>query len=118
MADLSKRETNYDLLRVFALLAIMSVHVSSVWIDGFSAIVREGGAVESLTHPLVACLWDCLPRFGVPCFFRRDLCGHAAAVDAVFKNPRPSARQTSFQSKNERLTFLPLEQDHAADRYQ
>ena len=30
MADLSKRETNYDLLRVFALLAIMSVHVSSV----------------------------------------------------------------------------------------
>ncbi len=68
MADLSKRETNYDLLRVFALLAIMSLHVSSVWIDGFSAVVREGGAVESLTHPLVACLWDCLPRFGVPCF--------------------------------------------------
>ena len=68
MSELSKRETNYDLLRVFALLAIMSLHVSSVWIDGFSAIVREGGAVETLTHPLWACVWDCLPRFGVPCF--------------------------------------------------
>ncbi|MBQ3888322.1 MAG: hypothetical protein II738_01120, partial [Clostridia bacterium] len=89
MADLSKRETNYDLLRVFALLAIMSVHVSSVWIDGFSAIVREGGTVEMLTHPRWACLWDCLPRFGDPRLYRSDLCGHAAAFDAVFKNPRP-----------------------------
>ena len=40
---LSKREENYDWLRVISMVAVIMIHVSSTWIGSFSQFVSDGG---------------------------------------------------------------------------
>lgn len=63
-----KRESNYDLLRVIAMLGVIVTHVSATWISGFSKYVAGGGEVSNLMNPIAACFYNVLLRFVVPCF--------------------------------------------------
>jgi len=62
------RQTNYDLLRVIAMIAVIAIHVSDIWIGGFSNMISEGFSPDALVHPFAACIQNTLPRFAVPCF--------------------------------------------------
>lgn len=41
----NEREYNYDLLRVFCMLSVIMIHVSSTWVGNFSAYISNGGVV-------------------------------------------------------------------------
>ncbi|XME03234.1 acyltransferase [Lachnospiraceae bacterium C1.1] len=62
------RESEYDYLRVFSMLAVIMMHVSVHWIDGFSYAVFQGTDIEELIHPFAACMYYSLSAFAVPCF--------------------------------------------------
>lgn len=64
----SKREYNYDWLRVISMIAVIMIHVSSNWVSSFSGYVSDGGKVEDLLNPLMACVYNSISRFAVPCF--------------------------------------------------
>lgn len=67
-SKMREREYNYDWLRVCSMIAVIMIHVSTTWVGGFSAAVRNGGEVASLLHPLVACVYNSISRFAIPCF--------------------------------------------------
>lgn len=63
-----EREHHFDLLRAFSIVSVVIIHVSGVWVDGFTAFVSQGGSAADLVHPAIACLYNTLTRFAVPCF--------------------------------------------------
>lgn len=66
---IKQREYKYDLLRVVSMMAVIMIHVSGTWVNGFSTIMARGGtSVDELLHPLSACIYDSISRFAVPCF--------------------------------------------------
>ncbi len=64
----SAREYNYDWLKVVSTVAVIMIHVSSVWVNGFSTYVSDGGNVEELLYPMMSCVYNTISRFAVPCF--------------------------------------------------
>lgn len=64
----SKREENYDWLRIISMIAVIVIHVSSTWVGGFSEYVSHGGSVNELRYPLISCVYNTISRFAVPCF--------------------------------------------------
>ena len=63
-----KREENYDWLRVISMIAVIVIHVSGTWVNGFSGYVSEGGSVNELLYPVISCIYNTISRFAVPCF--------------------------------------------------
>lgn len=63
-----KREGNYDLLRVTAMVAVLMIHVSSIWIRGYADCVTSGMKIGELIHPFWVCVYNSVSRFAVPCF--------------------------------------------------
>lgn len=63
---MNKRENNYDLLRVICTVAIITIHVSSMY---KKAITDEDifGEIYT-THMMITLLYNTLSRFAVPCF--------------------------------------------------
>lgn len=61
------REGNYDLLRIICCIAVISIHVSSIW---FQAITEESIFFGQLylRGMLTTCIYDVGPSFAVPCF--------------------------------------------------
>lgn len=64
----SKREENYDWLRIISMIAVIVIHVSDRWVGGFSEYVSGGGSVNELQYPIMACVYNTISRFAVPCF--------------------------------------------------
>lgn len=64
----TEREYNYDLLRVVSMLAVIVIHVSALWVNGFSEYISEGMEIKELTSPISACIYNTISRFAVPCF--------------------------------------------------
>lgn len=62
------REYNYDLLRVISMVAVLVIHVSNVWVLELSELVRQGTEVDLLVNPIMACIYNSISRFAVPCF--------------------------------------------------
>lgn len=62
------RECNYDLLRVISMIAVIMIHVSITWISGFSKYISDGGEINMLLYPIMACVYNTISRFAVPCF--------------------------------------------------
>ncbi len=60
----TKREYNYDLLRVIAMLAVIMIHVSVMWLDDSGNVLAE----SEILHPFSAILYNTVTRFAVPCF--------------------------------------------------
>mgnify|MGYP004652434993 CR=1 FL=1 len=63
-----KREDNYDWLRIISMIAVIMIHVSGTWINSFSQYVSDGGKANELLHPIIACVYNSISRFAVPCF--------------------------------------------------
>ena len=63
-----KREPNYDLLRVTAMLAVIVIHVSEFWISGLPIYRAETGMVIDQMQTIAACIFKALSGFAVPCF--------------------------------------------------
>lgn len=61
-----EREGNYDLLRIVCAVAVITIHVSGVWLD---AVTDEGvfGNLY-LNGIMMSCLYHVLSYFAVPCF--------------------------------------------------
>lgn len=64
----SKRENNYELLRVISMISVIIIHVSATWINGYSEYISSGGNLNRLIHPLLPCIYNSISRFAVPCF--------------------------------------------------
>ncbi len=64
--DLRDRYGNYDLIRVFSMIAVIMIHVSSSWISQFSKLLLED--THALRNPLPAYVFNVISRFAVPCF--------------------------------------------------
>lgn len=60
----TKREYNYDLLRVIAMLAVIVIHVSAMWLDDSESVSTE----SVILHPFSVILYNTVTRFAVPCF--------------------------------------------------
>lgn len=65
---MKERESNYDFLRVFSMLAVIMIHVSVQWVNGFFYAASQGIATKELINLLVACIYYSLSSFAVPCF--------------------------------------------------
>lgn len=63
-----EREYNYDLLRTISMIAVIMIHVSATWVNGFLEYMVEGGMIEDLLHPMMSCIYNTISRFAVPCF--------------------------------------------------
>lgn len=65
-----QREYNYDLFRVICMISVIMIHVSAVWVSGFSTLIPRGGICVGLEirHPLSACIYNTISRFAVPGF--------------------------------------------------
>lgn len=64
-----KREGNYDLLRIISAVAVVMIHVSSIWFDGaVESISKSGLSVTDIQSPYWICIYGSLSRFAVPCF--------------------------------------------------
>lgn len=50
------------------MFAVITIHVSAIWVKGFSSYIAEGGEIIKLIHPLSACVYNTISRFAVPCF--------------------------------------------------
>lgn len=52
---MKQREYKYDLLRVISMIAVIMIHVSATWVNGFSKIVaiRGGYFVSGAAAPAV-----------------------------------------------------------------
>lgn len=61
-----RRETNYDLLRILSTIAVIVIHVSSVYI-GTNIRMEPTGTVAFFDTD-IALLYNSLSRFAVPCF--------------------------------------------------
>lgn len=62
-----QRDNNYDLLRIVSAIAVISIHVSSIYTHAF---LEEGTLGQCYTDNIfVTCLYNALSRFAVPCFF-------------------------------------------------
>lgn len=61
-----KHENSYDLLRIVSSLAVISIHVSSVWMSANTSTTEFGTMYH--THLMSTCLWNVMARFAVPCF--------------------------------------------------
>ena len=64
----AKRETNFDLLRVLAMLAVIQTHVSGTWLNGIWDLLVNGMHTWELPHVFMAPWYYCISRFAVPCF--------------------------------------------------
>lgn len=62
----TKRESNYDLLRIISTFAVIVIHVSATYISGFTNDKIFG--YINFNGAFVTCLYNTLPRFAVPCF--------------------------------------------------
>ncbi len=61
-----KRENNYDLLRLTCSIAIISTHVSAMYMNAVTQ--REILGECYLNHVEITCMYNVLSRFAVPCF--------------------------------------------------
>lgn len=62
-----KRETNYDLLRVFSMLAVILIHVSADYVGGYIQLFANVEISGGVT-PVFASIYNTISRFAVPCF--------------------------------------------------
>ena len=60
------RESNYDLLRIICMTAVISAHVSDLYIKAVTN--KELFGVFYTEHIGAICFYNVLPRFSVPCF--------------------------------------------------
>ncbi len=60
------RERNYDLLRIVCTVAVITIHVSGVWLD--AATDKEIFGDLYLNGIMTSCFYHVLSRFAVPCF--------------------------------------------------
>ena len=56
---MTQRENNLDLYRIICTLGIVLIHVSAIFISGYT---------KELNHPIFACICNSVPRFAVPGF--------------------------------------------------
>lgn len=63
---LKMQESNYDLLRILCVIAVISIHVSAIWLEAASNANVLGEIYTG--HLAIACLWNVLARFAVPFF--------------------------------------------------
>ena len=63
-----KREGNYDLLKVVSMVAVIMIHISATWIEGFAKYVADGGKISEFVNPVMACIYNTISRFAVPAF--------------------------------------------------
>ena len=63
-----KRETNYDLLRVMSMLAVIVIHVSEILICGLPVYKEETGMMIDQMQAVFACVLKSMSGFAVPCF--------------------------------------------------
>ena len=62
-----KRETNYDLLRVFSMLAVIMIHVSADYVGGYIQLFANG-EISGGVAPIFSSIYNAISRFAVPCF--------------------------------------------------
>lgn len=62
----TKRESNYDLLRIISAIAVIVIHVSATYVNAFTN--KEFFGYINFDHAFVSCLYNALSRFAVPCF--------------------------------------------------
>lgn len=65
---MKEREYNYDLLRAVSMIAVIMIHVSGMWVNGFSECILEGVEIATLKNPIMAYVYNAISRFAVPCF--------------------------------------------------
>ena len=65
---MKERESNYDWLRALSMFAVILMHVSVYWVDGFYYAVLQGTDIEEYAHPFAAYVYYSLSAFAVPCF--------------------------------------------------
>lgn len=61
-----KHENSYDLLRIVSAFAVISIHVSAIWLSANTSEAIFG--ILYKTNLLSTCLWNVMARFAVPCF--------------------------------------------------
>lgn len=61
-----QKESNYELLRVLATLAVITIHVSGSYIESVSNIAWLGELYTD--NMFINCVYNSLSRFAVPCF--------------------------------------------------
>lgn len=61
-----ERENSYDILRIASTIAVISIHVSAVWLSANTSDAEFGTMYH--THLITTCLWNVMARFAVPCF--------------------------------------------------
>lgn len=65
MLGILKRENNYDLLRILSCIAVIMIHISSLYTDNLFINVfgyKYNGSLLSIS------IYNCISRFAVPCF--------------------------------------------------
>lgn len=62
----SKRESNYDLLRILSALAVIVIHVSLIYVSAASDASVFGTVYSENVG--ITCFYNMMPRFAVPCF--------------------------------------------------
>ncbi|MBR2289899.1 MAG: acyltransferase family protein [Clostridia bacterium] len=60
------RENNYDLLRILSMLGVILIHISATYLNNAAKVFAAG--VASNNYTLVLSIFNCIGRFGVPCF--------------------------------------------------
>lgn len=65
----SKRENNYDLLRIASTIAVIMIHVSAVWFGiAVDDIAENRLRIADIQSPFFICIYNSISRFAVPCF--------------------------------------------------
>ncbi len=61
-----KRENNYDLLKVFCTIAVISIHVSEFYVDSYNN--ENSFSARYINGIDFTCIFFTFARFAVPCF--------------------------------------------------
>ncbi len=65
---MGKRENNYDLLRIICSFGVIVIHDSGIWITNAIKNINHGIELSHVSYIRLACLYNLLSRFAVPCF--------------------------------------------------
>ena len=95
---MKNRLNNYDLLRIFCILGVILIHVSSTYLKASVNFINTNA--ENFNHPLANSIYNCIGRFSTPIFLM--------LTGALVLKSNKNSNCKTFYKKSIRKIFIPV----------
>lgn len=95
---IKSRNPNYDFLRIVCCFFIVILHVSGVYVNVVPETIEKYGYSIDFNYPAVACIYNSISRFAVPCFL---------FLSGAFLLEQKNVEPVAFYKKNLKKIVLP-----------